>query len=216
MKINSMKNNFKLLMNNNSKMKKANKLNNGANTFEFCLPDAKSKSGETICFGAGECLEFCYINKGFYLIPAVQAKHEQNYNYSKQDNFAELIQNEIDSKRKKITHIRIHSGGDFYNKKYLFKWLEIAKNNPDIIFYCYTKSIPLFKKNIKLIDSINNFKYCYSLGGKFDFMIDKIKDNFSKVFQTGEQLLKEGFINASDNDFISFNESNNKIGLIYH
>ena len=33
-----MKNNFKLLMNNNSKMKKANKLNKGANTFEFCLP----------------------------------------------------------------------------------------------------------------------------------------------------------------------------------
>ena len=57
----SMKNNFKLLMNNNSKMKKANKLNDGANTFEFCLPDAKSKSGDTICFGAGECLEFCYI-----------------------------------------------------------------------------------------------------------------------------------------------------------
>ena len=47
-------------------------------------------------------------------------------------------------------------------------------------------------------------------------MIDKLKDNFSKVFQTGEQLLKEGFINASDNDFISFNENNNKIGLIYH
>ena len=50
---------------------------------------------------------------------------------------------------------------------------------------------------------------------KLDEDLDK-KDNFSKVFQTGEQLLKEGFINASDNDFISFNENNNKIGLIYH
>ena len=34
-----------------------------------------------------------------------------------------------------------------------------------------------FCNNIKLIDSISNFKYCFSLGGKFDFMIDKIKDN---------------------------------------
>jgi hypothetical protein len=211
-----MKNNFKLLMNNNSKMKKANKLNDGANTFEFCLPDAKSKDGELICVGADDCLNYCYINKGFYLIPAVQAKHEKNYDYSKQDNFINMIQKEIDSKRNKITHVRVHSGGDFYNKKYLFKWLEIAKSNEDIIFYCYTKSIPLFKKNIKLIDSISNFKYCYSLGGKFDFMINKLKDNFSKVFQTKEQLINDGFVNASDNDFISFNEINNKIGLIYH
>ena len=211
-----MKNNFKLLMNNNSKMKKANKLNKGANTFEFCLPDAKSANGETICFGAGKCLEFCYINKGFYLIPAVQKKHELNYEYSKQDNFINKIQSEIDNKKKKITHIRIHSGGDFYNKKYLFKWLTLAKNNPDIIFYCYTKSIPLFKKNIKLIDSIKNFKYCYSLGGKFDFMINRKKDNFSKVFKTENELINNGFINASNNDFISFNKINNKIGLVYH
>ena len=71
-----MKNNFKLLMNNNSKMKKANKLNKGANTFEFCLPDAKSKDGETICFGAGACLEFCYLTKGSYIWSNVENKHE--------------------------------------------------------------------------------------------------------------------------------------------
>ena len=209
-------NNFKLLMNNNTKIKKANKLNQGANTFEFCLPDAKSKEGETICFGAGDCLNWCYLQKGSFIWSPVENKHEKNYQYSKQDNFINKIQNEIDSKRKKITHIRIHSGGDFYNKKYLFKWLEIAQNNPNIIFYCYTKSIPLFKKNIKLIDSIGNFKYCYSIGGKFDFMIDTKKDNYSKVFNSRNELIKSGFINASNNDFVSFNSVNNKIGLILH
>ena len=51
---------------------------------------------------------------------------------------------------------------------------------------------------------------------KFDFMINRKKDNFSKVFKTETELINNGFIDASNNDFISFNKINNKIGLVYH
>ena len=47
-------------------------------------------------------------------------------------------------------------------------------------------------------------------------MINRKKDNFSKVFKTESELINNGFINASENDFISFNKINNKIGLVYH
>ena len=220
---------MKLLRNSNSKLKKTSKKNN-VNIFVFDLPSGENKNGEIICPGADTCKLICYASKGFYIMPSVKKAYETNYYYSKQDNFIELIQKEIDSKKKKITHIRIHSSGDFYNKSYLLKWLQIAKNNPRIIFYCYTKSINLFKNtkynnlnkisticNIKeILNNINNFKYCFSYGSKYDHLINDNTDYHSKIFKTENKLNRLGYINASYDDLLAINPNNNKIGLIYH
>jgi hypothetical protein len=45
---------------------------------------------------------------------------------------------EIQKKRNKKA-IRIHESGDFYSRKYLELWLEIARENPTVKFYGYTK-----------------------------------------------------------------------------
>ena len=42
---------------------------------------------------------------------------------------------------KKAELIRIHVSGDFFNQKYFNAWVSIAKLNPDILFYAYTKSL---------------------------------------------------------------------------
>ena len=206
---------MKLLRNSNSKLKKTSKKNN-VNIFVFDLPSGENKNGEIICPGADTCKLICYASKGFYIMPSVKKAYETNYYYSKQDNFIELIQKEIDSKKKKITHIRIHSSGDFYNLDYLLKWLLIADNNPNIIFYCYTKSIDIFKDNIDLINRFNNFKYCYSYGSKHDHLINDNTDYHSKIFKTENKLNRLGYINASYDDLLAINPNNNKIGLIYH
>lgn len=41
---------------------------------------------------------------------------------------------------------RIHDSGDFNSIEYLTMWDRIASENPDIIFYCYTKRIDLLKE----------------------------------------------------------------------
>lgn len=40
---------------------------------------------------------------------------------------------------------RVHDSGDFINFEYLKAWDEIARENPETVFYCYTKRIDLLK-----------------------------------------------------------------------
>ena len=206
---------MKLLRNSNSKIKKTN-IKNDANIFVFDLPSGESENGEIICTGANTCKLICYASKGFYIMPSVKKAYETNYYYSKQDNFVQLIQNEINSKKKKITHIRIHSSGDFYNIDYLLKWLTIAEMNKNIVFYCYTKSIEMFKDNLEVIKTFSNFKYCFSYGSKHDHLINDNTDYHSKIFKTENKLNRLGYIDASHDDLLAINPDNNKIGLIYH
>tara|TARA_R100000808_G_C2084387_1_gene107084 strand:+ start:71 stop:679 length:609 start_codon:yes stop_codon:yes gene_type:complete len=199
----------KFLTNSNSKIKKTNKINN-TNIYEFNLPAYKTATGKIVCPFAKECVKFCYANKGSYLWTPTKNKYNNNYLATKKDNFINLIQDEINRKRK-ITHIRIHSSGDFYSPKYLNKWVQIAKNNPTIILYAYTKSIPL----IKNINLPNNFKIIFSTGSKVDFLINTKTDRHAKIFNNEKELLKSGYVNASNNDLLAIT-TNKKVGLIYH
>lgn len=64
----------------------------------------------------------------------------------------EIIYNTISTfvkptKRKQAPpFFRIHDSGDFNSLEYLTMWDRIATENPDIIFYCYTKRIDLLKE----------------------------------------------------------------------
>ena len=207
---------MKILTNSNSKLKKTSKKFN-ANIYAFDIPAYKTKTGQITCPFADDCVKYCYASKGAYLWSPAQNKHNLNYKLTKQDNFTELIQNDINSKRKKITHIRLHSAGDFYSVKYLLKWLVIADKNPSIIFYAYTKSIPFFKsRNIRsILSTLNNFKVIYSYGSKKDNLINSM-DRHAKIFNNELELKKAGYVNASNYDLIAINSTNKKIGLIYH
>ena len=90
------------------------------------------------------------------------------------------------------------------------KWLEIAKNNPGIIFYSYTKSIPLVNK----IDKPHNYIFIYSEGSKVDHLINK-NDRHAKIFNNQKELLAKGYIDASDDDLLAITD-NKKVGLIFH
>lgn len=51
-----------------------------------------------------------------------------------------------------IRFFRIHSCGEFYNYEYFKKWIEVAKHNPKILFYTYTKNV-----NLKMFNRPKNF-----------------------------------------------------------
>ena len=197
------------LTNSNSKLKKSG-LKNNAKIYTFDLPAYKTATGKITCPFAKDCVKFCYAQKGAYVWTPAKTKHNNNYLATKKDNFTDLIQDEINRKRK-ITHIRVHSAGDYYSPKYLNKWLKLAINNPNIIFYSYTKSIPL----IKAVKLPSNYKIIFSEGSKVDNLIDVKSDRHARIFNNENELKKAGYINASDDDLNAIKD-NKKVGLIFH
>lgn len=52
----------------------------------------------------------------------------------------------------KLIICRIHTSGDFYSKDYFAKWVEISnyfKDNKNIMFQAYTKSMPILRQYIE-------------------------------------------------------------------
>ena len=78
---------------------------------------------------------------------------------------ADLI---CESLPKKFDVMRVHVGGDYFSKEYLQAWIEVAKRNPDKVFYSYSKSLR-FMSEFALPE---NLVLTASRGGKYDDLID--------------------------------------------
>ena len=198
------------LLTQNAKMKKTSK-ENKAKILNFSIPAYKTKSGKSTCPFAGGCQKYCYAQKGNYTrFPIVQELMEKKYLLSKQDNFNTLINTEI--QKKKPTHIRIHDSGDFYSPLYLQKWVDIANDNKDVIFYAYTKSIKFFVEGFTVP---TNLKIIFSEGSKRDDLINVNIHRHARIFKTSNELKAAGYIDASANDLQAITD-NKKVGLIFH
>lgn len=201
------------LLTQNTKIKETgDKLNK--RVFNFSIPAYKSASGKITCPFADKCIKFCYAQKGNYKrFPSVRNGMEKKYQLTKEPNFVELMNKEI--QKKKPDFIRVHDSGDYYSKEYLNKWLTIAKENPKVKFYSYTNSIKFIKE---LQEIPGNFDFIFSDSGKQVNLIDKTKDRHTKIFDSIESLNKLGYKNASKIDLFAtkwFNPTN-KVGLIFH
>ena len=196
----------------NDKMKKTSKAEK-IRLYNFGISAYKSHStGKVTCPFAKDCIKFCYARKGSFIWSNTKKAYEKRYLLTKEP---ELFKSKITDaiKRRKATHIRIHDSGDFYNRDYILQWFEIMRQFEDVTFYAYTKSKMLFDE----FDFLpHNFTVIYSLGSRFDNLINQDVDRHSKIFESLEQLEKEGYINASNNDLNAINPTNNKIGLLIH
>lgn len=99
----------------------------------FALPAKSTCPGRTKA-----CEKFCYALSGHFVRPAVRRKHADNYQVSRTAAFVPRMLAEIH--RNPTTIIRIHVAGDFYDKRYIRRWLKIVRNCPDTTFYAYTRS----------------------------------------------------------------------------
>lgn len=187
------------LLSQNSKMKKAS-----LKTYNFDLPAIKT------CPFADKCKAYCYATKGFYQMPSVKRKFENNLIASKQDNFFMQIQVELNylKSKNKIDAIRIHSSGDFYSFKYLMQWRLIMLDNPEIVFYAYTKSIPYFEQLLENYTLPDNFKVIFSEGGKYD---NKIKELNLRHVKLVNQYSSNAMTSDSDDSMILFSNDNIEI-----
>jgi len=197
------------LLTQNAKLKKTS-IENKMRVMNFSLPAYKTITGKTVCPFAKDCIKYCYAQKGNYRYPSVIKGLNNRYELSKTADFVPKMNATIILERP--THIRIHDSGDFYSIAYLKKWVSIAKQNKDVIFYAYTKSIKFFIDGLKLP---KNMKIIFSEGSKTDNLINVNKHRHARIFKSKELLNAAGYINASDNDLKAIT-SNKRVGLVYH
>jgi len=200
------------LITQNSKLKKTSK-ELGVRVFNFGIPAYKSASGKVTCPFAKDCVQYCYAQKGAYIWSNVSPAFEKRYQITKLPIIFKRMMNSA-LKRSKVDFLRIHDSGDFYSLKYVQTWLEIIKENPDVRFYAYTKSV-IFFKGYKLP---KNFDVIFSEGGKQDDLWQEETHRHSRIFKSDEDLERAGYVNASSNDLqaTKWYNKNHKIGLVFH
>lgn len=118
-------------------------------------------SVKTCPYATEHCKASCYARKAERVYPTCLPSRERNFDESKKIDFVENMVFTITevAKRSKAKNIvvRIHESGDFYNREYANKWLEIAnacKIDKRIKFIAYTKSFVYFD-GVKLPKNFN-------------------------------------------------------------
>lgn len=100
------------------------------------------------------------------------------------------IANAIHASLPDFPYVRPHTSGDFFSEAYFVAWLNVAANNPDRLFYAYTKALPFL---VKYQDSIpNNFKFTASFGGTHDHLIDEHGLRYAKVVFSEDEAAELG------------------------
>ncbi len=167
------------------------------------------------CPGADACLALCYARQGTFLFKGSKRVRIDNHQLLLTTHVTHGLQGVIDildeavkSVTKTVAVIRLHDSGDFFKKWYVEAWVEVIKRHPNILFYAYTKSFPMFKG----IDLPSNFRVTYSFGGKWDKKIDGPN---SRIFPTLDDRIKAGYVDGNDSDMPAILGEHN-IGLVYH
>jgi hypothetical protein len=167
------------------------------------------------CPGADACLALCYARQGTFLFKGSKRVRIDNHQLLLTTHVTHGLQGVIDildeavkSVTKTVAVIRLHDSGDFFKKWYVQAWVEVIKRHPNILFYAYTKSFPMFKG----IDLPSNFRVTYSFGGKWD---NKIDGPNSRIFPTLDDRIKAGYVDGNDSDMPAILGEHN-IGLVYH
>jgi len=159
------------------------------------------------CFAASEELRYPNVFKSrkynFDLINSYVIKKDIN-------GLTNLLNDSLQAKKKNINKFRIHESGDFFNIIYLKAWINVARLNKDIKFYCYSKSLDLFMK----VFLPNNFYMVASYGSKFDHLIDQgYFTKYSKVVFSEEEAIKLG-LKIDKDDSLCF--ENKPFALLLH
>ena len=193
-----------------------------------------------VCRAAGACVHFCYARNGTYNFPSVKAAHVRNLEFVLDDlnGWTEAMMTELGRKKFRpkgvprlpdlsrdhlapsvralvdggAAAIRIHDAGDFLSDEYLLAWLAIAQWTPDVLFYCYTKEVKRFKQ-VLAGGAPPNFLWCYSLGGKYDHLVERDRDYHADVFPDEAAIERAGYYCQDANDLLCVLAPSNRIGI---
>lgn len=116
------------------------------------------------CPGATQfCRRFCYGKSGRFAWRATRAVLKRSYDASRRTVFVEKIVDEV--KKSGASVFRIHVVGDFYDEKYVERWMKIASTLPGVTFYGYTRSwrVDAIARKLMLMRELPNVKLLASV-----------------------------------------------------
>lgn len=124
-----------------------------------CLVKASKETGKM----RNESTEYrCYAAMA-ERFPGVRGHRWANFEMAKRGELPELP--------KTAKRVRIHASGDFFNQRYFDRWMEYARQYPEVEFWAYTKSLVYWVK--RLHDIPDNLVLTASYGGKQDHLIEE-------------------------------------------
>jgi len=165
-----------------------------------CYSKANRLTGEIT--DGPDCRFRCFAASQEALYSNVRRTRWDNFERLKNAESVEKMTRIIQSNLpKNVNFIRVHVSGDFFSEKYFVAWLNVAMNNPLIVFYGYTKATPFLVKYKNLIP--RNFRFTASRGGTCDNLIDKNKLRSAEVvFSVKEAEQKKLEIDHDDSHAI--------------
>jgi hypothetical protein len=166
------------------------------------------------CPNAGVCGAFCYAKQGTYLFKNVRKAHIEKLELvlNEPERFYKLMTEELGKPKYNNKYVRVHDAGDFFSIDYARTWLRMATENPNIIFYSYTKEVKLFKEDLSG-EIPTNFILIYSFGGKQDNLIDRDNDRHSDVFPDYDEMIRQGYNDIGEDDKQAAVNPNKNVGL---
>lgn len=190
------------------------------------------------CPSAGICASLCYARNGTYLFSNVLAAHTRNLQMVIDDHITWREQMIMELRHTRFTRsstprtlpidtaditddwlrhwctlgmpaIRVHDAGDFFADWYLDDWLHIARANPALLFYAYTKEITMMQI---AHDIPINFRWLASTGGTQDHLItDDMRH--ADVFPDEQTLTDAGYMSQDASDLLAVLLPTTRIGI---
>lgn len=180
----------------------------GAGIAIFSLPAGHTCAGAKDCLSRadkqtgkitdGPNIKFrCYATSAECLFPNIRKSRWNNFDMLRHLSLNEMADLICLSLPNNIKLCRIHQSGDFFTQTYFDAWIEVARRNPHIIFYGYSKMLPFIVARKNQMPA--NFRLTASKGGRFDALIEKHNLKFAEVvFSVKEAKQKKLKIDHDD------------------
>lgn len=136
------------------------------------------------------------IKKGYFRCYAASAERFPAVREHRWRNYEYVARGGVPVIPKDCKNVRIHASGDFFSQKYFDMWLELARENKNVSFWAFTKSIRYWVNRIDLIP--DNLILTASYGGTQDYLIDKYKLKSARVCSSIEEVPEGMPIDTND------------------
>ncbi len=217
-----MKTDFKLLKFSNGNSKLAPNIFTFSMPAGYACPGAHSCKSQAVKTSEGfrikdgpSCQFRCFAAIDEVLKPNVRNQRWHNFNMLKICRTMEEIVNLITASlpRPKWKFIvRLHVSGDFFSQMYFDAWMAVARQNPNTVFYAYTKSLPFWILRRGMIP--DNLKLVASRGGKWDNLIEPNGLRTAKVVYSEAEAKSLGL--EIDHDDSHAYEGDSDFALLLH
>jgi hypothetical protein len=94
--------------------------------------------------------------------------------------------------------VRMHVSGDFFSPAYFKAFLRLARDNPNVLFYAYTKALRYWLDNRDEVESLDNVVMTASRGGKDDHLIDEHALREARVVLAADEVEYIGELDETD------------------